>query len=66
MIKAFDFGKNFSFIQCLNCKALLQYEVEDIMQNEDGYNDYLPCPASDEAIFSILESRVNDTKGKYN
>lgn len=63
MIKAFDFGKNFSFIQCPNCKALLQYEVEDIMRDED---DYLLCPVCDEAIFSILESRVNDTKEKYN
>lgn len=63
MIKVFDFGKNFHFIQCPNCKALLQYEVEDIVRDED---DYLPCPVCDEAIFSILESRMNDTKEKYN
>lgn len=57
MIKTFDFGKNFHFIQCPCCKILLQYEVEDIVRDEDGYNDYLPCPVCDEAIFDVREAR---------
>ena len=40
-------------------------EMEDIHWDEYGKNDFIGCPLCDEAIFSIPESRVNDTEGRY-
>ena len=65
MVKVLQLEGNPRVIQCPVCKAILHYEITDIHWDEYGKNDFIGCPLCDEAIFSIPESRVNDTEGKY-
>ena len=57
MIKVLQLGGSPHVIQCPDCKAILNYELEDIVRDEDGFNDYIECPICGEAILSIPESR---------
>lgn len=65
MIKVLQLNGRPRVIQCPSCNAVLHYEIFDIYWDEYGKQDFIGCPLCDEAIFSIPESRENDTEGKY-
>ena len=65
LVKVLQLEGNPRVIQCPCCKAILYYEITDIHWDKCGKNDFIGCPLCDEAIFSIPESRSNDTEGKY-
>ena len=57
MIKIIGSVLKSRIVCCPDCQHVLQYELKDIVRDEDGFNDYIECPVCGEAILSIPESR---------